>query len=87
MEEDSLFLYLYNFVLNTVNIATGILFGISFFILARSIGYKDLKYYLIIAGTGLMIIFSSGISTMLILAPFPHLFKNDVRYLDRYKIW
>jgi len=71
MEEGSLFLYLYNFLLNTVNIGTGVLFGISFFILARSIGYDDLKYYLIIAGTGLMIIFSSGLSTMLILAPFP----------------
>ncbi len=71
MAEGSLFLYFYNFVLNTVNVGTGILFGISFYILARSLGYHDLKYYLIICGTGIMIIFSSGVSTILTLAPFP----------------
>jgi len=71
MTEGSLFLYFYNFILNTVNVGTGILFGISFYILARSLVYHDLKYYLIICGTGVMIIFSSGVSTILTLAPFP----------------
>ena len=71
MAEGSLFLYFYNFVLNTVNIGTGILIGISFYILSRSLVYDDLKYYLIICGTGIMIIFSSGVSTILTLAPFP----------------
>jgi hypothetical protein len=71
MAEGSLFLYFYNFVLNTVNIGTGILIGISFYILSRSLVYDDLKYYLIICGTGIMIIFSTGVSTILTLAPFP----------------
>ena len=71
MAEGSLFLYIYNFILNTVNVGTGILFGISFYILSRSLVYDDLKYYLIICGTGIMIIFSSGVSTVLTLAPFP----------------
>ena len=71
MAEGSLFLYFYNFVLNTVNIGTGLLFGISFYILSRSVVYDNLKYYLIICGTAIMIIFSSGISTFLILAPYP----------------
>ena len=71
MAEGSLFLYFYNFVLNTVNIGTGLLFGISFYILSRSLVYDQLKYYLIICGTAIMIIFSSGISTILILAPYP----------------
>lgn len=71
MAEGSLFLYFYNFILNTVNVGTGILFGISFYILAKSLAYDDLKYYLIICGTGIMIIFSSGVSTILTLAPFP----------------
>ncbi|MGH9982192.1 MAG: hypothetical protein ACRD6U_11650 [Nitrososphaeraceae archaeon] len=71
MAEGSLFLYFYNFVLNTVNIGTGILFGTSFYILARSLVYDDLKYYLIICGTGIMIIFSSGVSTIVTLTPFP----------------
>ena len=71
MAEGSLFLYLYNFVLNTVNIGTGLLFGISFYILSRSLVYDHLKYYLVICGTAIMIIFHSGISTILILAPYP----------------
>ena len=71
MAEGSLFLYFYNFVLNTVNIGTGLLFGISFYILSRSLVYDQLKYYLVICGTAIMIIFSSGISTILILAPYP----------------
>ncbi len=71
MAEGSLFLYFYNFVLNTVNIGTGLLFGISFYILSRSLVYDQLKYYLIICSTAIMIIFSSGISTILILAPYP----------------
>jgi hypothetical protein len=71
MAEGSLFLYFYNFILNTVNVGTGILFGIAFYILSRSLAYNDLKYYLIVCGTGIMIIFSSGVSTIVTLAPFP----------------
>ncbi|HEX5187207.1 MAG TPA: hypothetical protein VFV86_09985 [Nitrososphaeraceae archaeon] len=71
MAEGSLFLYFYNFILNTVNVGTGILFGISFYILSRSVFYHDLKYYLIICGTGIMIIFSSGVPTIITLAPYP----------------
>ena len=71
MAEGSLFLYLYNFILNTVNVGTGMLFGISFYILSKSLVYDDLKYYLIICGTGIMIIFSTGVSTIITLAPFP----------------
>ncbi len=71
MEEGSLFLYFYNFVLNTGNVGTGILFGISFFMLSKSLVHEQLRYYLIISGTGIMIIFSSGISTNSTLAPFP----------------
>jgi hypothetical protein len=71
MEEGSIFLYFYNFVLNTGNVGTGILFGISFFLISRSLSHKHLRYYLTISGTGIMIIFSSGISTNATLAPFP----------------
>lgn len=71
MEEGSLFLNFYNFVLNTGNIGTGVLFGISFFILSRSLHHDQLRYYLIISGIGIMIIFSSGLSTNATLAPFP----------------
>jgi len=71
MAQGSFFPNLYNFVLNTVNVGVGILFGISFFILSRALTYEHLKYYLIICGAGIMIIFSSNVSTILILSSFP----------------
>jgi hypothetical protein len=71
MSSGSIFPTLYSFVLNTVNVGTAILFGISFFILSRALTYEHLKYYLIICGAGIMIIFSSNVSTILILSAFP----------------
>jgi hypothetical protein len=65
------FIYFYNFLLNTVSLGTGILFGISFFLVSRSLSYHHLKYNLVICGAGIMIIFSTSISTVLTLAPFP----------------
>jgi len=67
----SIFPNLFNFILNTVNVGTGILFGISFFILSRALNYEHLKFYLIICGAGIMIIFSSNVSTILVLSVFP----------------
>ncbi|HEX7178642.1 MAG TPA: hypothetical protein VF220_02880, partial [Nitrososphaeraceae archaeon] len=71
MREGSLFVYFYNFILNTVTVGTGVLFGISFFILSRHLIHEQLKYYLIVCGTGFMIILGSSLSTTLVLAPFP----------------
>lgn len=71
MAKGSAFLYIYNFVLNTVNIGSGILFGISFYILSRPLSYAHLKYYLTMCGTGIMILFSSNVSTILVLSTFP----------------
>jgi hypothetical protein len=65
------FMYFYNFLLNTVNVGAGILFGISFFLVSRSLSYHHLKYNLVICGAGIMIMFSSSISIVLSLAPFP----------------
>lgn len=71
MQEDPIYLYFYTFVLNTVSVGAGILFGISFFIVSRSLTYKQLKFYLIISGAGIMIVFSNSLSTILTLVPFP----------------
>lgn len=71
MEEGSIFLDFYNFVLNSGNVGTGILFGISFFMLSKSLRHEQLRNYLIISGIGIMIIFSSGLSPNSALAPFP----------------
>ncbi len=71
VSESLLYSYAYNFLFNTGNVGTGILFGISFFIVSRSLAHVDLKYYIAICGAGIMILFSSGVSTLLLKAPFP----------------
>lgn len=71
MAKGSIFPYLYSFVLSTANVGSGILFGISFFLLFRPLAYERMKYYLAICGTGIMIIVSSNVSQILILATFP----------------
>ena len=71
MANGSLFSYFYNFILNTAHVGAGVLFGISFFILSRALNNISLKYYLVLCGTGIMIIFSNAVSTSSILAPFP----------------
>ena len=71
MSKGSIFPYFYNFALNTVNVGSGIFIGVSFFVLSRSLTYEYLKYYVVICGTGLMIIFGSSVSQVLVLATFP----------------
>jgi hypothetical protein len=65
------FPYFYNFVVSTVNVGSGLTIGITFFILSRSLVYEHLKYFVIMCGTGIMIIYSSSVSQVLILATFP----------------
>jgi hypothetical protein len=71
MAKGSIFPYFYSFILSTSNVGSGILFGISFFILSRHLAYGRMKYYLSICGIGIMIIVSSNISQILVLATFP----------------
>ena len=71
MVNGPLFPYLYNFVLNTAQVGAGVLFGISFFIISRSFSNPSLKFYLVMCGVGLMIIFSTSVSTSLIASPYP----------------
>jgi hypothetical protein len=71
MAKEPIFLYFYNFVVNTINVGAGLLFGISFFILSTNLMHGHLRYYLVMCGAGIMVIFSSNISTVLVLAMFP----------------
>jgi len=71
MANGSFFSYLYNFVLNTAQVGAGVLFGISFFIISKSFSNVSLKFYLVMCGVGLMIIFSTSVSTSLIASPYP----------------
>ena len=71
LSKGSIFPYFYNFFLSNVSVGSGVLIGISFFMISRSLIYERLKYYVIICGTGIMIIFSSSVSQILVLATFP----------------
>jgi len=71
MAKEPIFLYFYSFVINTINVGAGLLFGISFFILSSNLIHSPLRYYLVMCGAGIMVIFSSNISTVLVMAMFP----------------
>ena len=58
-------------MLSTANVGSGLLIGISFFILSRSLIYGHLKYFVVMCGIGVMIIYSSSVSQILILTTFP----------------
>jgi hypothetical protein len=68
---ESPFPYIYNFVVSTVNVGSGLTIGIAFFILSRSLIYEHLKYFVIMCGTGIMIIYCSSVTQVLILATYP----------------
>jgi hypothetical protein len=71
MAKEPIFLYFYSFVINTINVGAGLLFGISFFILSMNLAHSHLRYYLIMCGAGIMVVFSSNISTVLVMTMFP----------------
>jgi uncharacterized membrane protein len=49
----------------------GILFGIAFWIIARSVRYSGVSDYLMIAGYGVLLFFTSNQATVLINLPYP----------------
>ena len=61
----------YTLFFSAVKPAGGILFGIAFWIISRSISSKTVKDYMMISGFGLLLFFSSSQPLGLTLAPFP----------------
>lgn len=49
----------------------GILFGISFWIVAKRVSQNKIKDYLMVSGYGILLLFTSNQATDLILAPYP----------------
>jgi hypothetical protein len=65
-------LYLINtFVFGGVKQIGGIFFAIAFFILINKLTNSKLNYHLTLAGTGIILFFSSVQSSLLIMIPFP----------------
>lgn len=66
-----LFNIVYTMIFSLSKPVGGILFGIAFWVLARNIRHKTLRDYLIVAGIGLILLFTSNQATVLINLPYP----------------
>jgi hypothetical protein len=66
-----LFNILYTVTFNLSKPVGGILFGIAFWIIARSVRHSALKDYLMISGYGLLLLFTSNQAAVLINSPYP----------------
>ncbi len=63
--------YTYNLFLNTVRTAGGIMFGIAFFILSKTIMHDQLKKSIVIIGSGLVLLFGANASSLIIITIYP----------------
>jgi hypothetical protein len=71
IEDSPMYSYMYNLFLNTVRTAGGIMFGLAFFILSRTIRHAQLKKSIILAGIGLILLFGANASSLIIMTPYP----------------
>jgi hypothetical protein len=71
MSNPVLFNVAYAVIFNLSKPVGGILFGIAFWIIARSVNNTALKDYLMIAGYGLLLLFTSNQAAVLINSPYP----------------
>jgi hypothetical protein len=71
VEYDPVYDYAYNLFLNTVRTAGGIMFGIGFFVLSRTVIHAKLKNSLNMAGIGLILLFGANSSSLIIMTLYP----------------
>ena len=71
MSNTILFNVLYTVIFSLSKPVGGILFGIAFWIVARNVHHTVLRDYLMIAGYGFLLLFTSNQATVLINSPYP----------------
>jgi hypothetical protein len=71
VDDDPMYAYSYNFFLNTVRTAGGIMFGIAFVVLSRNIVHIQLKKSIIMTGIGLILLFEANASSLIIMTTYP----------------
>jgi hypothetical protein len=81
MSNPILFNVLYTVIFNLSKPVGGILFGIAFWIIARSVNNTTLKDYLMIAGYGLLLLFTSNQAAVLINSPYPPFGMAAISYV------
>ena len=69
--DNPMYAYTYNFFLNTVRTTGGIMFGVAFFVLSRTILHTQLKRSIIMTGIGLIILFGANASSLIIVTTYP----------------
>ena len=69
--DNPMYAYTYNFFLNTVRTTGGIMFGVAFFVLSRTILHTQLKRSIIMTGIGLIILLGANASSLIIVTTYP----------------
>ena len=69
--DNPIYAYTYNFFLNTVRTAGGIMFGVAFFVLSRTILHTQLKRSIIMTGIGFILLLGANASSLIIMTPYP----------------
>jgi hypothetical protein len=71
VQDNPVYSYTYNLFLNTVRTAGGIMFGVAFFMLSKTIIHIQLKKSIVIIGAGLALLFSANASSLIIMTLYP----------------
>lgn len=71
VQDNPMYGYAYNLFLNTVRTAGGIMFGVAFFILSKTIIHDQLKKSIVIIGAGLVLLFGANASSLIIMTLYP----------------
>jgi hypothetical protein len=71
VDDNPMYAYCYNFFLNTVRTAGGIMFGIAFVVLSRNIVHIQLKKSIIMTGIGFILLFEANASSLIIMTTYP----------------
>ncbi len=71
IEDVPIYAYTYNLLLNTVKAAGGIMFGVAFFLLSRTVMHAQLKRSIIMCGVGLILLFGASTSSLVIMTTYP----------------
>jgi hypothetical protein len=72
MNHPFIFGIIYTLIFNSANTAGGILFGIAFLTISKSVNRRSVKHYIVITGVGMMLLFCSKHSVLAVdNAPYP----------------
>jgi hypothetical protein len=71
VQDDPMYGYAYNLFLNTVRTAGGIMFGVAFFMLSKTIVHDQLKKSIVTIGAGLVLLFSANASSLIVMTLYP----------------